>query len=58
MIAWDYYQSSPAVSNGAVYFGCGDGYVYALNATSGKLLWKYKTDGIVHASPTIAMTLF
>ena len=29
---WDCYLSSPVVSNGAVYFGSGDGNVYALDA--------------------------
>ena len=35
--------SSPAVADGIVYFGSGDDYLYALDAATGKLLWKYKT---------------
>jgi outer membrane protein assembly factor BamB len=51
---WDCYLSSPAVSNGAVYFGSGDGNVYALDAQTGALKWKFKTGDVVHASPAIA----
>jgi len=51
---WDCYLSSPVVWNGAVYFGSGDGNIYALNASSGALNWKFKTGDVVHASPAIA----
>jgi outer membrane protein assembly factor BamB len=51
---FDVYLSSPAVWNGAVYFGSGDGNVYALNASSGQVKWKFKTGDVVHASPAIA----
>jgi len=51
---FDFYLSSPAVWNGAVFFGSGDGNVYSLNAASGALNWKFKTGDVVHASPAIA----
>jgi eukaryotic-like serine/threonine-protein kinase len=51
---WDFYLSSPTVSRGAVYFGSSDGNVYALNANSGELKWKFKTGDVVHSSPAIA----
>jgi outer membrane protein assembly factor BamB len=51
---FDVYLSSPAVAGGTVYFGSGDGNVYALDAASGKLNWKFKTGDVVHASPAIA----
>jgi eukaryotic-like serine/threonine-protein kinase len=51
---WDCYLSSPAVWNGAVYFGSGDGNVYALDAQTGALKWRFKTGDVVHASPAIA----
>ena len=51
---WDCWLSSPAVFEGAVYFGSGDGNVYALDAESGALKWKFKTGDVVHASPAIA----
>lgn len=51
---FDMYLSSPALSNGAVYFGSGDANVYALDAATGKLKWKFKTGDVVHASPAIS----
>jgi outer membrane protein assembly factor BamB len=51
---WDCWLSSPAVWKDAVYFGSGDGNVYALDAATGALKWKFKTGDVVHASPAIA----
>jgi outer membrane protein assembly factor BamB len=51
---FDFYLSSPAVWNGAVYFGSGDTNIYALDAASGSLKWKFKTGDVVHASPAIS----
>lgn len=51
---WDFYLSSPCVWNGVVYFGSSDGNVYALDANSGELKWKFKTGDVVHSSPAIA----
>jgi outer membrane protein assembly factor BamB len=42
------------VANGAVYFGSGDGNLYALDSTTGDLRWKFKTGDVVHASPALA----
>lgn len=50
---FDFYLSSPTVWNGAVYFGSGDGNIYALDF-SGKLKWKFQTGDVVHASPAIS----
>jgi len=56
---FDFFLSSPVVWHGTVYFGSGDTNVYALEATSGNLKWKFKTGDVVHASPAIAEgTLF
>jgi outer membrane protein assembly factor BamB len=52
--AWDVFTSSPAVVNGTVYFGSGDGGVYAVDAKSGLLQWKFPTGDVVHASPAVA----
>ena len=47
-------SSSPAINNGVVYVGSDDKYVYALNATTGALRWKFKTVAAVgSSSPTI-----
>ena len=51
--AWDIFTSSPAVANGKVYFGSGDGNVYAVDAHTGSLLWKFPTKDVVHASPAV-----
>jgi eukaryotic-like serine/threonine-protein kinase len=51
---WDFYLSSPCVSDSAVYFGSSDGNVYALDASSGALKWKFHTGDVVHSSPAIA----
>lgn len=51
---FDFYLSSPVVANGAVYFGSGDTNVYALDAATGNLKWKFKTGDVVHASPAIS----
>jgi outer membrane protein assembly factor BamB len=48
---FDIYLSSPVVADGMVYFGSGDGYLYALDAATGDLRWKFKTGDVVHASP-------
>ena len=52
--AWDVFTSSPAVVDGKVYFGSGDGGVYAVDAKSGVLQWKFQTGDVVHASPAVA----
>lgn len=36
-----------------VYFGARNGSVFALNATSGEVVWQFKTGGIVDSSPAI-----
>jgi outer membrane protein assembly factor BamB len=51
---YDVYLSSPVLGGGAVYFGSGDGNVYALDAASGDLRWKFQTGDVVHASPAYA----
>ena len=38
---------------GTVFWGSGDGNLYAIDATSGNQKWKYQTGDVVHASPTI-----
>jgi outer membrane protein assembly factor BamB len=48
ILLWNYttggvVSSSPAVVNGIVYIGSQDHNLYALNASTGALLWKYNT---------------
>ncbi len=51
---WDTYLSSPAIAREKVYFGSGDGNVYALNVKDGKEIWHFKTGGVVHSSPAVS----
>jgi eukaryotic-like serine/threonine-protein kinase len=51
--AWDVFTSSPAVANGKIYFGSGDGGVYAVDAETGLLQWRFPTGDVVHASPAV-----
>jgi len=45
--------SSPVVLKNTVYVGSEDGYVYAIDATTGKESWKFKTQGAVHSTPAL-----
>lgn len=40
----DTISASPTVVNGILYVGSWDGFFYALNATSGALVWKFRVD--------------
>ena len=51
---FDVFLSSPVVAQGMVYFGSGDGHVYAVDAATGQLRWKFQTGDVVHASPAYA----
>jgi len=46
-------ESSPAASNGVVYFGSNDNKLYAVDTKSGKKLWDFQTDGPVYSTPVI-----
>ena len=50
----DRVYSSPFVSDGVVYVGSYDGFLYALDAESGALRWRYETDGWVVSSPFVS----
>lgn len=52
--AFDIFLSSPVIAQNTVYFGSGDGNLYALDAATGDLRWKFKTGDVVHASPAFA----
>jgi outer membrane protein assembly factor BamB len=42
------------VDHGRLFFGSQNGTVYALNASTGSVVWTYKAAGAVKASPTLA----
>lgn len=47
-------RSTPAVADGRVFIGSGDGYVYALDVQSGRRLWRYQATTSVTGSPAVA----
>ncbi|MFZ6011756.1 MAG: PQQ-binding-like beta-propeller repeat protein [Bacteroidota bacterium] len=49
----DYFHSSPILHNGVVYFGSGDGRLYAVQSATGKMEWSFKADDIIHTTPVI-----
>lgn len=51
---FDFFLSSPVVGNGTVYFGSGDGNVYALDVATGFMKWRFKAGDVLHASPALA----
>lgn len=46
--------SAPAIFNGVVYVGSEDTSVYALNASTGKQVWRQQFGGPIYASPVVA----
>jgi outer membrane protein assembly factor BamB len=56
--AGDHVNSSPAVADNVVYICSDDGYLYALNAATGALIWKFfcieNYSGTVSSSPVVA----
>ncbi|HET8521982.1 MAG TPA: PQQ-binding-like beta-propeller repeat protein [Thermomicrobiales bacterium] len=58
-IAWSFptqedIYSSPAVVDGAVYFGGNDGRLYAVDALDGSERWHFQTEGHQISSPALA----
>jgi len=46
--------ASPAISNGRIYIGSLDHYLYCLNETSGSVLWNFLTTNWIYSSPAIS----
>ena len=44
-------RSTPAIANSKVFFGSGDGFFYAVDAATGKEIWKYNSSSPVYSSP-------
>jgi len=51
---WDFFLSSPVFADGVVYFGTGEGMLYALDAETGAERWALATADTIHSSPAIA----
>ncbi len=50
---FDYFYSSPTLYEDKLIIGGDDGYVYMLDQKDGKVLWKFKTKGIVRSSAAV-----
>ena len=46
--------SSPVMNAGTIYFGSDDGNVYAVEAATGRQLWKRATKGPVPSTPAVS----
>ncbi|WP_411306738.1 outer membrane protein assembly factor BamB family protein [Lysobacter sp. D1-1-M9] len=51
--AYDYLQSAPIHADGLVYVGSASGRMHALDAASGKELWRFATDGAIRGNPLV-----
>ncbi|MBN1232379.1 MAG: PQQ-binding-like beta-propeller repeat protein, partial [Candidatus Coatesbacteria bacterium] len=49
-----YVFSSPCVSDGIVYVGSWDNYLYAINCSDGTFKWRYQTGDNVSSSPCVS----
>ena len=45
--------NAPAVTNGVVFAGSDDNFVYALDAGTGDMLWRFETGDVIRSSPTV-----
>jgi eukaryotic-like serine/threonine-protein kinase len=51
---FQYWLSSPVVGpDNTIYFGSSDHHLFALDGKTGKLKWKFKTEGPIHTSPAL-----
>lgn len=51
---WDFFNSSPSIHHDKIYFGSGNGKIYALDLQTGKEVWAYQTGEVSHTSPAVA----
>ena len=51
---WDFFNSSPTINNDKIYFGSGNGKIYALDLETGNEVWSFQTGEVSHTSPAVA----
>lgn len=49
-----FYQSKPTAAAGKLYFGTPSGFLYCIDADSGKEIWKYEMGAAISVGPAIA----
>jgi eukaryotic-like serine/threonine-protein kinase len=47
-------STDPVLADGLLYFGTFDGYLYALDITTGAEKWAYRDGGTIASSPAVA----
>jgi len=50
-------RGSSVIDNTNIYFGSGDGHLYAVNKTNGEMTWKFKTEGSISSTPALSGNL-
>jgi len=50
----DRYLSSAVPSNRSIFVGSGDGYLYNLDAATGRVTWRARTEGRIRGTPAVA----
>lgn len=50
----DYFYSTPVLHQDKLFFGAGDGRVYAINPANGKMIWSFQATDIVHTTPAVS----
>ncbi|GAB4304764.1 MAG: hypothetical protein Kow0090_20380 [Myxococcota bacterium] len=53
IVPGNFSYSAPVLSNGVIFIGNLDGYLYAVNAADGTLKWRFKTDSGVTSTPLV-----
>jgi outer membrane protein assembly factor BamB len=48
-----YYQSKPTAADGKVYFGNAGGFLFCVDAETGKEIWKFEMGGAISVGPAI-----
>lgn len=49
----DEIRGSPTLHNNAIYVGCYDNNIYAVESSKGNFIWKYPTDGGIVSKPAV-----
>ena len=51
---WDYYLSSPVVTNASIYVGSGDGGLYCFDLVKLRLKWRFDAGSRIRTSPAVS----
>lgn len=53
---WDYLAPRPSIADGVIYVGSGDGSLHAVNASTGKRVWRFATKGKIRSDALVDST--